>query len=87
MRPGRLTRALGLGPEDDGRPLRAGAVWLAAPAVGRPRSRVARSPRIGISRGAGLPYRFFDPESPCLSRPARAGRGGRSAARRSRGTA
>ncbi len=63
--PGRLTQALGIGRDVHGcrflecseRGLRAGA------AVG-----ILRGPRIGISRGRELPWRFGEHSSACLSR-------------------
>lgn len=63
--PGRLTQALGIGRgvhgcrflEGSERGLRAGA------AVG-----ILRGPRIGISRGRELPWRFGEHSSACLSR-------------------
>jgi DNA-3-methyladenine glycosylase len=66
--PGRLSQALALELADDRRCLLRGSLALRRPAAGAPAPRVATSPRIGISRGADLPYRFFDPDSACVSR-------------------
>ncbi len=66
--PGRLTQALGLELADDRRSLLRGALSLRPPPPGAPTPRVATSVRVGISRAAELPYRFFDPSSDCVSR-------------------
>ena len=71
--PGRLCRSLGLDTRMSG-------AYLFAPGSGlylregRPPSRVASSPRVGIRHAAAEPLRFFDPESPAVSavRPPRA---------------
>jgi len=80
--PGRLCEALGIDRAWNGLPLAgpganvvnhlaAGCVWIAP---GSPPARVMAGPRIGIRRAADRPYRFCDPDSRLLSRPA--GRGG-----------
>ena len=66
--PGRLTQALAIGPEYqrhrlDTIPLR---IVDGSPVPDRS---VGRSPRIGISRAADLPYRFTDDRSSWLTRP------------------
>jgi DNA-3-methyladenine glycosylase len=66
--PGRLAQAFALELADDRRSLLRGALTLRGPAAGAERPRIASSRRIGVSRGAELPFRFFDPDSPCLSR-------------------
>ena len=75
--PGRLTQALGIDLGWNGLPVTRGA-RAAATAPGRlrlrpadpPAARVAASPRIGVRHAADVPWRFCDPDSPCLSRPA-----------------
>lgn len=63
--PGKLAQAFGIGLERDGRPALRGALRV-EPARQPPR-RIARSPRIGLSKGAHLWERYFDPESACVS--------------------
>lgn len=67
--PARLCRAFGISIGDDGRSLLAGPVVLHA---ARPHDRtlaVGVSARVGLSRGADLPYRFFARGNPFVSRP------------------
>ena len=66
--PGRLAAALGLGLADDGRSLLRGALTILPREPGVPAARLATGPRVGITKAADLPYRFFDPESDCVSR-------------------
>jgi DNA-3-methyladenine glycosylase len=71
--PGRLTRALGIGPGLYGASLCGGACWIeAAPEV--PQELIGTSPRIGISRAVSLPWRKFVMGSPHVSRTKPAGR-------------
>ena len=71
--PGRLARYLGVTLADDGADLCAeGGLYLAA-AVG-PVGTIAVGPRIGISKAADRPLRFFEIGSPSLSGPARLNR-------------
>ena len=68
--PGRLCRALGIDLAWNGRAV---AADLPGPAdlrlwPGPPSARIAASPRIGIRRATGRPWRFTDPDSPSLSR-------------------
>jgi DNA-3-methyladenine glycosylase len=67
--PGRLATALGITRDLDGQDLCGGSgpLWL-ADAV-RKRGRVAVSPRIGISREAHRPLRFFELGNPHVSGP------------------
>ncbi len=69
--PGRVTRALGLSREDDGAALtRAPALIYVAPRDVR--VRICKSPRVGVAYAgevANKPWRFFDRESPHVSRP------------------
>jgi DNA-3-methyladenine glycosylase len=56
--PGKLTRALGIGPELYGESLLGRNCWLEeGPEL--PAEMIGTSPRIGISRSAGLPWRKF----------------------------
>ena len=64
--PGRLTVAMGIGMELNGRPLGAGPLVVR----GRPASGVIRTTRIGISRARERPWRFLLPDNPWRSRPA-----------------
>jgi DNA-3-methyladenine glycosylase len=66
--PGRLCVALGIDRCHDGIPgLGAGPLWIARPE--RPRRRVRRSVRIGITRAAGRPLRFYESGSRFVSGP------------------
>ncbi len=64
--PGNVGQALGIGPELNGR-----RAELRPPE--RPH-RVVRATRIGITKAADRPWRFLDPDSPYVSRPASARR-------------
>jgi DNA-3-methyladenine glycosylase len=66
--PGKLAQALGLRMDDDGRSLLRGSVRLRRAPATAPRLEVACSRRIGLTKGAELPYRFFAAGSPYLSR-------------------
>ncbi len=65
--PARLAQALAIGPELQRHPLNAPPLWLEE---GEPVSEadVVRTTRIGISRGAELPFRFYDSRSRWVSR-------------------
>jgi DNA-3-methyladenine glycosylase len=65
--PGRLAQAFGLGLEHDGASLLSGELRLYAPIPDREPSRVQRGPRVGISRAAALPYRFYSRDDPHVS--------------------
>jgi DNA-3-methyladenine glycosylase len=80
--PGRLAQAFGITLAHDGCTLLRGALVLHRAPPGSPRPRIAVSTRIGLTKGAEIPYRFFDPESACVSR-ARPGARGSSRRRRS----
>jgi DNA-3-methyladenine glycosylase len=69
--PGKLTRALAVSMDDDGRSLLRGPIRLHRPPAGDPPPELARSRRIGLTKGADLPYRFYAADSPCVSRPPR----------------
>jgi len=64
--PGRLTEAMGVTLAQNRTDLTRGPLYLVRGP--RPR-RTAATPRIGISVATDAPWRFIDPESPCLSRP------------------
>lgn len=64
--PGRLTQAMGITLAHNRTDLVAGPLYLVRGP--RPR-RIVATPRIGISVAADVPWRFIDPDSPCLSRP------------------
>ena len=64
--PGNVTRALGVSLRDNGADLRAGPLTIEPP--DRPRDfRVARGPRIGITRARELPLRFWIAGDPYVS--------------------
>ena len=70
--PGRLATALGIGRRHDGVDLCApGDLWLGAPGGGWPPPSVGRSARIGITKEARRPLRFFERGNPCVSGPRR----------------
>lgn len=82
--PGCVGRALGLGRADDGEDLTRGPLWLSDLPPRRGGRSIRRSARIGITRAASRPWRFFLSGHPCVSAgPASAGRSRRRAARRS----
>ena len=66
--PGKLTEALGVGLEHDGADLMAPPFELRGRPRGAPAPAVETGPRIGISRGTELPWRFCLAGSPHLSR-------------------
>lgn len=66
--PAKLCKALALDRRHNGTDLCGNVVWICRdPAA--PRIRIGRSVRIGISQGVRSPWRFFDRDSPYLSRP------------------
>jgi DNA-3-methyladenine glycosylase len=66
--PGKLARALALRMDDDGRSLLRGPVRLRRAPASAPRLEVALSRRVGLTRGADLPYRFYAADSAYVSR-------------------
>ncbi len=66
--PGKLAQALGIRLDDYGASLLRGRLTLRAPGAADPPLPVDRSRRIGLGKGQELPYRFFVPGHPCLSR-------------------
>lgn len=65
--PGKLTQALGIGP-DLQRHLLVQPPLLIAAGESVPRSNIVRTTRIGITRGADKEWRFYDGASDCVSR-------------------
>lgn len=67
--PGRLTMAMGISLAENGTDLCApGPLWLGVAAPREP-TNIGVSVRIGISKEAERPLRFFDPHSPYVSGP------------------
>lgn len=71
--PGNLTRALGITLRDNGADLTRGALVI-LPAPGTRNFRIARGPRVGITRSMELPLRFWIADHPSVSRGASAPR-------------
>lgn len=67
--PGKLTEAIGVGLEQDGVDLLSPPFELYGRQPGAAPPRITAGPRIGISRGAELPWRFGLAGSPYLSHP------------------
>ena len=65
--PGKLTRALGIKISHNGIDLTKGPITIHAPERAEP-FEIATSPRIGITKSADLPLRFFIKDNPCVSR-------------------
>lgn len=65
--PGRLAQALGLTLAHDGTSLLRGALTILPPAPDAPAPKLATGPRVGITKAADLPYRYFDAASACVS--------------------
>ncbi len=65
--PGRLGAAMGFGLEHNGQNLLRGPIALRAAARRECPPSVARGPRIGITKAADLPYRFYEDSSPWVS--------------------
>ena len=74
--PGRLAQALGLGLAHDGQSLLRPPLTLHAPARGPDTIHVEQGPRVGITKAAGLPYRYFEADSPWISPFRRGGKRG-----------
>jgi DNA-3-methyladenine glycosylase len=73
--PARLTQALGITLRDSGRDLRRGRLTIHAPQTPTPLP-VETGPRIGITRAASLPLRFWVRGSAFVSRPSDPDAGG-----------
>jgi len=72
--PGKLTQALGVGLGDNGCDLELGPVVIGGPPAGWRAPQIALGPRIGITKAAELPWRFWVAESPFVSRGGRVAR-------------
>jgi DNA-3-methyladenine glycosylase len=70
--PGRLAQALAIGLGDDGACALAGALRLQRAPRGAAPLEIRAHTRIGLTKGADLPYRFFAAGSPFVSRYPRA---------------
>jgi DNA-3-methyladenine glycosylase len=68
--PGKLTVALGIGLADDGRPLESGPIAIHARPEGAPVPEIVAGPRIGITKGVDLPWRYCAGPGRWLSKPA-----------------
>ncbi len=69
--PGRLCQALGITLAQDGADLRGPVLWIVETADFPAETQVATSPRVGISRAADWPWRFYIPGNRYVSaRPA-----------------
>jgi DNA-3-methyladenine glycosylase len=66
--PARLTQALGITGEDDGNDLLTGRIRIVDDGTPPPAHPVV-TPRIGISKAAAEPWRFYVPGDPNVSRP------------------
>ncbi|MEZ4334463.1 MAG: DNA-3-methyladenine glycosylase [Myxococcota bacterium] len=70
--PGRLAQALGLTLAHDDTGLLREPLTILPPAPDAARPELVTGPRVGITKAAALPYRYFDARSACVS-PFRAG--------------
>ncbi len=75
--PGRLCQAFGLTTAQNGLDLTGDILWLSETPDAEPLdpARIATSPRIGITQGIDLPWRFFIRDHPAVSGPAWLNRG------------
>jgi DNA-3-methyladenine glycosylase len=65
--PGKLTRALGIKITHNGADVTKGPITIQAPERAK-KFEIATSTRIGITKSADLPLRFFIKDNPCVSR-------------------
>lgn len=65
--PGKLTRALGIKITHNGADVTKGPITIYAPEHAK-KFEIATSTRIGITKSADLPLRFFIKDNPCVSR-------------------
>jgi DNA-3-methyladenine glycosylase len=66
--PGRLTRAFGIDRSHNGADLVVGDVLFVARGTAVPEDKIGVSTRVGLTLGADRPWRFFEAESPFVSR-------------------
>jgi DNA-3-methyladenine glycosylase len=66
--PGRLAAALGITGDCDGHPLDRAPLWLSPPAKPLPPADIAAGPRVGVTRSADWPLRFWEKGSRWVSR-------------------
>jgi DNA-3-methyladenine glycosylase len=66
--PGRLAQAMQIGMSQDSASLLRGAITLRREPGGEETRTTARSRRIGLTKGADLPYRFYEADSPWVCR-------------------
>lgn len=71
--PARLCEAFAIGRPENGTDLCGNEIWVARGVDVGTKHRVARSTRIGINAGGHHRWRFFDPDSPHVSRSRPAG--------------
>jgi len=69
--PGKLTKAMGIGPSFQRRSMTGGPPLFIARGDAVSESYVVRTTRVGISRGTAEKWRFYDRRSPWISRPDR----------------
>lgn len=68
--PGKLTQAMAIDKRFDGQEINRGSIFLYEPSdAALEQSALARGPRIGISQGLDLMWRFALKKHPCLSKP------------------
>src|SRR5439155_6165095 len=67
--PGCVAQALGLSRAHDGADLVSGALWVSREPSHREGRPVLAGPRIGITRGATLPWRYWLAGHPCVTAP------------------
>ena len=65
--PGRFAEAIGLTLADDGHSLLRGPLTIRPAGPGDPRPQLETGPRVGITKAADLPLRFFDAASDSVS--------------------
>ena len=67
--PGKLTQALAITLQDNGRALDAAPLVIGPPLADRPGPPIVTGPRVGITKAVDLPWRFAVRGSPFVSRP------------------
>lgn len=67
--PGKLTQALGIEMSENGTSLLDGPVVIRSAEPGQPRTRIASSTRVGITKAVDLKWRFCATGNPHVSRP------------------